>query len=157
MGSYWIYKNETTLKSDSAYVFNLPISNLDNLNYMSDNEVFNEVLIYDIKGPCFGHFSIKAEYGQEYLTSSTPFGMTGLLVHNYETGYQVIESIPNLNINDHNYTNVLHTRNIVLGNVHADTIIIETFFAKNVGIIKYTHKIGTADTTWSLISSHTVQ
>jgi|GEM_PF-878980 len=163
IGSYWLYKNETSLKIDSSYVTTVPVSNLPNLENTPSDEVFFEIMNYSLQGPFFGTFQIDSRSACVYVINSTKFYYVPVLVYFYSTGFEMVEFIPDIKINDINFKNVIHTRHYDYRSISTDsvplndTVTIDSYFVKNVGIIKYIQKIGKSDTTWTLLRYHCIQ
>jgi hypothetical protein len=79
---------------------------------------------------------------------------TGTAVPGSDTTLHVFAKIDTLILNNNKFINVIHTRNIggdKLGYYY------DYYFAKNIGLIKFSVSTAQYDTTWSLMRWHTNQ
>jgi len=158
MGSYWIYKNDVTNQTDSSYIIDPPFDNIIYLPNTPRNEVFWQQISYQMHNPFMGVYTILAKSNSEYLEVGTKLKKVAPLLIKYsESGFEVTESIPTYTINGVTFTDVLHTQTYRYPLLNSDTLSVDAYFAKSVGILKFHQRTTTSDTSWSIITFHTIQ
>jgi hypothetical protein len=166
-GTIWIYKNEMTNQSDTAYVNADAISNSGGDLNLRPDEVFNEHIQLSIQSHFLYTFDLNASSpGKDYLIIPNKYGYGSYALrlnlgigHPSNTaseGFYLVESFPKLILNNNEFNNVLHTRSYKYYETH-DTLIFDYYFAKNIGLIKHSRRFKSTDTTWSLMKWHTNQ
>ena len=168
-GSYWIYKNETTSELDSSaykygpYYEEIPCYNCpvyQHMWYFVASSVFVKFYLYG------------GADSNAYLELSTRYNGTNNII-NYHTlmhpdsssnssdywgTYQCLGKFENFVLNGNTFTNVIGTRLVIKTSFYDETTnTTESWFARNIGLIKFRHQSEKGDTTWSLVKWHTVQ
>jgi len=157
MGSYWIYKNEVSNKIDSAYIDQLPFNNIQNLPKIHDDELFYQKITFHMQCPFYHTYIVYTRMSDEYLEISTKFEQIPILIYDKKDGFDISELIPEFKLNNPTFHNVIHATSYKYTFYPSDTLIENTYFAKNVGIIKYSQKTTKSDTTWTLLNYRTLQ
>ncbi|MCX6248790.1 MAG: hypothetical protein NTW10_13780 [Bacteroidetes bacterium] len=153
-GSYWIFLNEVTYKSDSNFIEYTP----EDYYYPSEKgEIHHEILLYDIWN--LGRITVRGELDNSFLMVSG-FHVAGIYL-DFKSTINISDDITNfckvkerldsMTINGNVIHDVIHTRD-TMANIFKDF-----YFAKNVGIIKCSIKSTDMDTTWSLMRWHVIQ
>jgi len=154
-GSYWIYLNEGKGKLDSTFISQAPDdflshSNEDNHNY--------EIITYVVDH--IGQFGIRAYTNNSELflkdlytdgATSLSYMVTAALSDHVTTNCGVINRYDALIVNNNKFTNVIHTRDSSYYSIK------DYYYAMKIGLIKYSLKTTSIDSTWSLIRWHVVQ
>lgn len=161
-GSYWIYKNEVTGKSDSNYISQPPVF----LFYQGSPEyglIEEEAMIY-YHGAIFQSGSIR--YNYYHLAFNSHSTNAAIYAGSYEPGYKIHEAsgatISNLAMLDTVAINGITYHGVFVTEwkeilVSKDTLRDVSYFVKGVGLVKIEQHLGGTDTTWTLLRSHTVQ
>ena len=167
-GSYWIYKNETTNESDSStykygpYFEQIPCGNCPVEQHMW----------FFVNSPAFVKFTI---YGgadsNAYLEVTTRnYSATDVLTYHtlihpdsssntsdYLMTYKCLGEFDNFILNGNIFTNVIGTHLEGKDYYEENNSFTESYFARNIGLIKFRQHTSKGDTTWSLMKWHTVQ
>jgi hypothetical protein len=166
--SYWIYLNENTNQADSTFV-----TKCDRALYTDYDpyiHVYKENYYVRLSSIFLNKFWIVAQEGssaQLYIDSYHSDGfilstdrIENPFVHEIpdynSVKSKVIEVIPNLQINNNTFTNVYHIL-VYFQKSNGDSVNDNFYLAKKIGLIKYKSRIGSVDTTWSLLRYHTIQ
>jgi hypothetical protein len=169
-GSYWIYKNEVTGISDS--------SNYKYGPYYEEDKCINcpqyQKIWYFVTSPFFVKFKLiggadsnaRLELttrmhidGSKTLTYNTLMHPDNLIdSSDYCTTYRSLGVFNNFVVNGNVFNNVIGTRVDRRANCfYGDAYYYETYFAKNIGILKFHSHMSTGDTTMTLVKWHTIQ
>lgn len=161
VGSFWIYKNETTGEIDSTIIQVSP--QFSYIQISGDGPIFEKCVI-NFDSPLI---SSSYTYLDEYWITlknglpsiclrSTSFQPGYIYAYNQFSYFKNISYSDSLIINDNVFYNVMNTlyKTITL---NLDTITYTFYLAKSVGLVKLNIKINNNDTTWSLIKHHAVQ
>jgi len=167
-GSYWVFKNETTLAIDSSYILELnhgfrnPGLELDlgpndevygmgfsgtliegSIVLPGETDIlFKNGFIVGDQSPCLKSASFRAGF----VDSSIPYVFKNL------------EYFDSLSVNNKMYYQVIHTQwKWTTTWSSDDTVTSEYFIAKSIGFIKLYQKQNTIGTTWSLLRYHVFQ
>ncbi len=167
-GSYWIYLNETTNESDSSiykygpYFEQIPCGNCP----------VEQHLWFFVTSPVFVKFKI---YGgadsNAYLEVTTRnYSTNDVLTYNtlihpdsssntsgYSGLYKCLGVFNNFILNGNIFPEVIGTRRTVTDYYEENNSFTESYFARNIGLIKFRQHTSKGDTSWSLMKWHTVQ
>ncbi len=157
MNSYWVYKNEATMKLDCSYVSKDPVFYV----YPEGSHLTDHIWI-DYNG-----FLIKSDLSPQDLIINTAWDPDDFL-YNYLntvplghtlTGDGIIYSFlsidDSLKIHDNTFRNVYHTRWSYT--YTPDTITFDTYLVPHVGLVKFSKKGAGFDTTMSLVRYNVYQ
>lgn len=162
--SYWIYWNEVTGLQDSIFVPDNP----DVWGYTEySTDPIKDRITVDYKGGVLTRFTIYAEskdFADLEVTdnySGTQALSTSLIaVPQFYSGnghtYGVVEVFKTLLINDVQYSNVYHSRYSFIA-ASDDSVVKDYYFVEYKGLVKYSKRVGTVDTTWSLLRCQVFQ
>jgi hypothetical protein len=161
--SYWIYVNEKTQKQDSAYIKMIPREAVS-LPWQESADCF-EAYYYEVTNSFFLDVGIQRDYDQSvakltsFFPTEGPFpGLTSIILTNplidTTKNPALIQIIDTMVINNNIFTNVLHTRNTSNYYNHLQN---DYYFAKNIGLVRYSIKTNSFDSTWSLMRYHVIQ
>ena len=157
-GSYWIYYNEQTMKLDSVYVDTIPLEYF----YPPDKDkIHYEIIIYNAVN--LAEFTLGARADDSFLLCEGSAGhdfifsyrVSANISQNITEACGVVHRYDTLTINNIKFFNVIHIRDSSTNNFLYSRQ--DYFFAKNIGIIKYSKTSSSLDTTWSLLRYHVVQ
>jgi hypothetical protein len=154
-GSYWIYLNESSNRSDSSSLYYGPSTWFYKLT--GDGKLY-EMNSYQIQN--IGEFRVGARvdysffsvqgiflHGTYVLTSSVTSGLSDQVS---QTCW-VLKRYDSLTVNNQLFSDVIHTRDTFSNSIN------DYYVAKNVGLIKFAIKNGYGDSTWSLLRYHVIQ
>jgi hypothetical protein len=153
-GSYWIFLNEMTNKTDSTFIAYTP----SNYYYPPEKgKVHYEILTYDIWN--LGRILVRGEADNSFLEVSgfytdgvfLDYKATSKISNIISNTCSVKERLDSIIINGNIIYDVIHTQNI-WANIFKDY-----WFARNIGIIKCSIKSTDMDTTWSLMRWQVIQ
>lgn len=161
-GSYWIYRNENSGKTDSASIWQRTFST-------SDEEKSNGYYFDCISGKYKSGFlqsfilQSKPEFeSAEIETQDTllPGALRTGAVYNQEyewnggtfTEYSPIDTLV---LNGKTYLNVRHTRSRLI--TGPDSLIREYYFARHIGLIRYRQQYRNTDSVWSVLRYNVTQ
>jgi hypothetical protein len=158
-GSYWIYINDVTQKTDSTYINEIP--------------EFAETWAHPENGPIVDNYTIYFKDSFLLESSVSPFNI-GLLSYHGSAGlafvpsvgegkmffidsgiYEYIHHYDSIFLNNQTFYDIRHTRSS--GPTGMDTLKFDYYFSKFIGLIKFGYSRGEKDTTWSLLRYHVVQ
>jgi hypothetical protein len=100
--------------------------------------------------------------------SNPPDGAYMALTNNYSLGNSTsnwlsaycryVEKIDTLVLNNNKFVDVIHTRSSDNNRYpYYENCLNDYYFARNIGLIKYSVQTDTYDSTWSLVRWHTIQ
>ena len=167
-GSYWIYINEKNATSDSTYIQVPPV---EMFLPTDPGEIHHEAIFIEYTSTFISKSEIQA------LQPANPTGnlttsMVGIR-DNYSYNYclsdamvkttlqdqifncKVIERYDTIILNANRFHNVIQTQDSET--VNGDYCIKNYFFAKNIGLLKYSIRTSTFDSTWSLLRWNVIQ
>jgi hypothetical protein len=162
MGSYWVFKNESTGAIDSSYLLKPPVYLYDdpvndppqNLNETCEIYYGGTFLLSSWVSPDQYLVNFKNGYGGFCLYSNFKPGYT---VGDYAGGlFKNLGFLDSLVINDQTFHQVMKTQYQSL-TFDLDTITQTYYLAESVGIIRVQLRKNQIDTTWSLVRYHVVQ
>lgn len=160
-GTYWIYRNEETQLFDTTTI-------LGSGSLFSGSEDANqfEIIHCNIKSGFIREFSGYRdpltsffEIGFFYPDPGNPFALTSTITNGGNNGYYTssyqtfwcVERLDSLILNDNLFINVIHTRNLIPS---YDSLQDDFYFAKNIGLIKFSIKTTKFDSSWSVVKWH---
>jgi hypothetical protein len=156
LGSYWIFKNETTDKTDSIFLLVPP---LFMIHESSDGPSFEFCfLTYDSSLISNGGIN----WEQYWLVFTKRYGGPCLMAESFQPGYTDhrgfinIEKFDSLEINNKVYYDVINTQYRPVS-FDRDTMVYTYYLAKSIGLIKFNLRLNSKDTNWSLLRYHVVQ
>jgi len=166
-GSYWIYKNESTGESDSStqkygpYFEEIPCRNCP----------VRQEMWFFAASPVYAKFELHggADSNAVLWITTRDHRVTDILTYytlvhpdassntsDYLETYKCLGVLDNFVLNDNTFMHVIVTS--LAGTNYSDPDrYLESYFARNIGLIKFTQRSKNSDTTWSLIRWHTVQ
>jgi hypothetical protein len=160
-GSYWVYLDEKKHMTDSTYVDIPPVSWFTPPQPVS---VQYEAISYKFSNSFLTVAEIGAdnesESGLGYNDFISGGSVLNLYVINQVSNFvsstcKVIERLDTVTINNHLFTNVIHTRDT---NYFLKFRWIKDYYlAKNIGLLKFKIKTPTIDSTWSILRWHVIQ
>jgi hypothetical protein len=68
--------------------------------------------------------------------------------------FKLVEKIDTMFINSNRFTNVVHTRST---STYYDNLQNDYYYVKNIGLVKFSIKTNSFDSTWSLMRWHVIQ
>jgi hypothetical protein len=162
-GSYWVYLNEKRQSEDSTFI-NMQTRDAISLPGQEGPDCF-EGFYYDLSNGFISAVSGQRDYNESYASYSVFFpdeySMTGLSTANlkipvdesYHTPI-LVEKIDTMFLNNNKFTNVIHTRDTIkfFNNLQDDF-----YFVKNIGLIKFSIRTNSFDSTWSILRWHVIQ
>lgn len=162
-GSYWVYLNDNGQVLDSTYItaksdtgFNPPLS---------ENSDHYEWITYQVSNGFYKVAQICKEQNDSYLLLSGfyPRGYWFYVLNSFMTtgltsvspySLYVVERLDTMHLNNNLFTNVIHTRDT---DYYENSWRHDYYFAKNIGLVQFSVKTSTFDSTWSLVRWHVVQ
>ncbi len=165
-GSYWIFKNEITGRSDSIYILNSPRHDYLNISGMQGGQIwefyyivyggslFQEAMLSPSENDII--FKNGFYYGEQNPCLMSASFQPGFIQENIEFSFRNLEYFDSVEINNKMFYNVIHTLWQKTPN-SGDTTTADYFIAKSVGFIKLNLKENKHDTTWTLLRYHVFQ
>ena len=154
-GSYWLYLNEISGKTDSSYLYSFtstwfyqPIAE-DNLY---------EMISYRI--PNIGEFRVGARSDYSFFSVQGIFPHGIYILTSWVTSHSsdqvsptcwVVKRYDSLIVNNQLFFDVIHTRDTFSNSIN------DYYVAKKIGLIKFAVKYEHSDSTWSLLRYHIEQ
>jgi len=160
-GSYWVYLDEKAQIIDSTYI------NMQPLTYLSPPAPAShqyECITYNISNSFIKTCVLNADGNNPFLNFwdfnsdnevLDNYSANGNHTQNYSTGFSLVEIIDTVIINSKVFTNVVHTKDT--NNYYLHRWRKDYYFAKNIGLLKFSIKTDAIDSTWSLLRWHTIQ
>jgi hypothetical protein len=165
-GSYWIYQNENTLQIDSTSISKDPSFWQDNF-YKDDGSL----------GAITDHIDISYDGNVLQTCNITPGEVE---ISTREAGYHKIAFLSNIEegkkliLSEYTYEYIHHYDSLAIYNQYfhdvrqtrfssslnsngTDSLALNLFFARHIGLIKLTQSRSGTDTTWSVIRYHPIQ
>lgn len=151
MNSYWIYKNEVTLKLDCAYVSKDPVFYV----YPEGSASVDHIWIY------YNGFLIKSDLCNPSFIIQNSLDPDGFLYNYYDlvplgyttsgegSTYSFLSIDDSLKIHNNTFRNVYHTRSSYT--YSPDTITFDSYLVPHVGLVKFSKKGAGFDTTMTLV------
>ena len=169
-GSYWVYKNENTGQHDSAIYKYGPYSEVKpcgncpviqyNWYFLTSPMIVKFRLIGQADSNAELEVTNRARWTFDHiLTYQTIINPDTTSINiDYFLKYRCLGHFPTYSLNGNIFTNVIGARiEETLDTYYQEPYYVESFFARNIGLIKYHQHTNEGDTTWSLTSWHTVQ
>jgi hypothetical protein len=158
-GSYWIYKNETTGKTDSCYIIKFTDIFRQDAGYSTDpylefilvsyqSEVLTSMYI-DVDQATL---SCKFAEGNCLRASNVPPVFEYDKYHKYE----FLGSFDTVNVNGVNFADIVNTKYSQngAGVLPYNNYVLTYYLSKSIGLIKYRQQLDNYDTTWTLLRYH---
>jgi hypothetical protein len=152
--SYWVFLNEKSHLPDSMYIIESPYSWFQP---MQNGKYQYEVIDYKFSNGFLLSAEIKAANDyyavlglQDFngwntvLSSAVVDNLTNLLASG-----DVIERLDSIIVNNNKFTNVIHIKDTIQKK--------EYYFAKNIGLFKFSKQIKNTDSVWSILRWHVIQ
>jgi len=163
-GSYWVYKNDSTLAIDSVFlsgnpqILEVPINDYDGSTIEVIGMPYSSSLIN------FCHMDINLSGNESYqitLNNDGSFNPWGLLAYNSDNfilvstpnGYRTLSVDSVYYIGQTKFYNVVHTQ----CTDNSSTKIYNFWFAKDIGLIKLVGANTNPSFSWSVLRYHVVQ
>ena len=169
-GSWWVYKNESSNLPDTnlcihgPYINHDPCGNCPVIEYNWFYLKGSVVIRYDAQGVINDNAILRIMTGDFVnlfaLTYKTIVNGTQADSSSYGFEYHLVEKLDSLNLNGHNFSNVVHTRMTWKENYYyipPPYKGYDFYFARNIGLIMLKKDYYTQDTTWSLMSWNAIQ
>jgi hypothetical protein len=166
-GSYWIYLNEENQTLDSSYITIQPLTEWNSItemiSYSVSNSFIQKVLLVgasDLESNSDSFADIVMSYPSEgYYMALTSAYTLGNSTSNWLSAYcHFVEQIDTLFLNNNKFVNVIHTRASVNNRCpYYENYLNDYYFAKNIGLVKYSIQGNSFDSTWSLVRWHVIQ
>jgi hypothetical protein len=156
-GSFWIYRNETTQQIDCTYIDKDPevTQRWVGTTLVDDISInFNSTFLGDLG---INPYCVSIYYKHDFYPVFYPSVGEGKEMTGISTNFEYIKLYDSLNINNHIYTDVRDTRFSVRLEFSVDSVSSRYFYARYIGLIKYTNSKSGIDTTWSLLRWNIVQ
>jgi len=160
-GSYWVYLDEKKQIVDSTYINIQPITFLSPPAPASHQY---ECVTFNISNSFIKTCVINAG-GDNPMLTFWDFNSNNEVLDNYNTnglgtplspiGCSLVEIIDSVVINSNIFTHVVHTKDT--NNYYPHQWRKDYYFAKNIGLLKFSIKTDSIDSTWSLLRWHVVQ
>lgn len=166
-GSFWNYRNEKTGNIDTTFYKYGP--------YFRETPCINcpvyQYMWFFVNSPVFVKFKLTGAADSNAKLNVTTRDRWNFNVLTYRTlihpdassndssyyqSYKCLGLFSNFLLNGHSFSNVIATRLAGKDNNGKD-YTVESWFARNIGLIKFHVKSGQGDTTWSLAGWHTEQ
>ena len=166
-GSYWIYRNEENQTLDSSYINIQPLtewnSTTEMISYAVSNSFIQNVLLIgatdlDLGSDSFADIIMSNPPDGHYMALTSAYAV-GNSTSNWLSAYcHFVEEIDTIFLNNNKFVNVIHTRAYVNNSCpYYDNYLNDYYFAKNIGLVKYSIQTDTYDSTWSLVRWHAIQ
>lgn len=168
-GSWWVYKNERTLVSDTTRLTHGPFYNREPCGNCPVVEYWwfylkgPVAVMFDIQGGKDGNARLKILRNDHTeamaLTYKTLIDPEGSEAKGISYRYEYVEKIGSLFLNGRTHKDVIHTRISWLPTYYADPPYMgyDFWFARGIGLIMMRKNYASTDTTWSLTDWHTVK
>ena len=162
-GSYWVYFNDSSHMLDSAFVdmqprYGLSPPETEHMDhYQSIYYTVTSSFIRDVyigRDPDESYVAIGFFYPKNDVFKALNSGYTNGSWNGSSSFTSLIEKIDTMILNYKKFTNVIHTRT---NEVIYDSSQYDFYFAKNIGLIKFSAKTNSFDSTWSLMRWHIIQ
>ncbi len=160
-GSFWVYKNEFSNKTDSAYIQNIKHSFTE-----GSADLGPSIELYDIfYGGAFYRKSHFWPGGSEFeLNNET--GFLCMIPDSLYPGYsfvngpdyrfKIINIYDSITLNSNIFYNVIETRSRSIISEY-DSVVYLVYLARSIGLIKLELHQNNVDSTWSLLRFHVLQ
>jgi hypothetical protein len=161
-GSYWIYSVDSSNTLDSMFINQDP----ETILYSPDGGGKHyEITSYSVSG--FGEFIVSAGIDNSFFSMAggitgsgdiVNYFTTAILSDHVSTTCWVIKRNDTLLVNNNIFLDVIHTRDT--SSAHSNHKVPSTrdyYLARNVGLIKFSLKTDTINSTWSLVRWHVKQ
>ena len=160
-GSYWVYLDEKKQMPDSIYLDSKPISYFTPPKPAS---IQYEIIDYQISNGFLNYAAIEcgengSNLGLSDFYSNDSYALSTGVIDNTMTmvseNCRLIERLDTMVINNYKFTNVIHTRDT--NNFLTHIWRKDYYFAKNIGLLKFSIKTPKTDSTWSILRWHIIQ
>jgi hypothetical protein len=164
-GSYWIFENNKSSKTDCTFINKEPLFWQENL-YKDDGSLraIIDHFVISYNGNIFQFCGIDPEEVELNVQEADhlPMFYTNITVgRKYSDYYDVFEYVSHydsIQIADHYFKDVRKTKfSCLMSDNSPDSFAVTFFVAKNIGIISLNKVIAGIDTTWNVIRYHAVQ
>jgi hypothetical protein len=156
-GTYWIYLNEKSNTEDSLFV------DSTQSHYFQPpppTQIQHEGIAYSISNGFISSAVIGCGRNSSYLNlkdfNSDNYALGSGVIYNdlneISPSCWLIEKIDTFIVNNNKFLNVVHTRDT--NNYYPHNHIKDYYFAKNIGLLKFSIKTNTIDSTWSILRWH---
>ncbi len=163
IGSYWVYLNENSQLPDSTYISAKPDSGYN--PPVSQDADHYEFISYQVTNGFYQVAEICKEQSDSYLLLGGfyPRGFWFYVLNSYMTtgptsispySLYVVERLDTLRLNNNLFTNIIHTRDT---DYYEGSWKHDYYFAKNIGLVKFSVKTSAFDSTWSLMRWHVIE
>jgi len=162
-GSYWVYLNEKRQVQDSTYINMQPRYGFTPPE--SENLDCYEQIYYDVSNSFLRSVSINRDPGDSYVSlwvfypddatfTSLNSSITDGTWSESSNNFELVEKIDTMLLNNNRFINVIHTRS---ASTYYDNLQNDYYYAKNIGLVKFSIKTNAFDSTWSLLRWHVIQ